>query len=105
VVMLRDFATNKLIADEFLKMNVITISKQKYSSNVIEKVSLFHVNLQCFDYCNDETRLSIIKEIAHHEIVYHILFDNYGNYVLQKALMFAKEPYYSLLIKVKFLFK
>jgi len=38
--------------------------------------------------------------------VYHLLFDNYGNYgnkliksVLQKALAFAHEPYYTVLIK------
>ncbi len=38
--------------------------------------------------------------------MYHLLFDNYGNYgnysiksVLQKALAFAHEPYYTVLIK------
>ncbi len=38
VIMLKDMNVNKQIADEFLKMNVISISKQKFSSNVIEKV-------------------------------------------------------------------
>jgi len=38
VIMLKDFNANKLIADEFLKMNIIAISKQKFSSNVVEKV-------------------------------------------------------------------
>jgi hypothetical protein len=90
VIMLKDMNVNKLIADEFLKMNIITISKQKFSSNVIEK---------CFDNCNDDTKSNIIKEISHPEIVYHLLFDNYGNYVLQKALAFAHEPYFTTLIK------
>jgi len=89
-IMLRDIVINKAIADEFLKMNIITISKQKFSSNVIEK---------CFDNCSDDTRMNIIKEISHPEVVYHLLFDNYGNYVLQKALAFAREPHYSVLIR------
>jgi len=90
VIMLKDMNVNKFIAEEFLKMNIITISEQKFSSNVIEK---------CFDNCNDETKSNIIKEISHPEIVYHLLFDNYGNYVLQKALAFAREPYFSVLTK------
>jgi len=54
---------------------------------------------KCFDNCNEETKANIIKEISHPEIVFHLLFDNYGNYVLQKALAFAHEPYLSTLIK------
>jgi len=54
---------------------------------------------KCFDYCSDETRMNIIKEITHPEIVFHLLFDNYGNYVLQKALAFAHDPYYTVLIR------
>ena len=38
VILLKDFNTNKLIADQFLMMNIIAISKQKFSSNVVEKV-------------------------------------------------------------------
>ena len=79
VIMLKDFNVNKLIADEFLKMNIIAISKQKFSSNVVEKVN-FWVLSKCFDNCNEETRANIIKEITHPEIVFHTLFDNYGNY-------------------------
>ena len=78
VIMLKDLNANDAIASEFLKMNVITISKQKFSSNVIEKVNLYIT--QCFDNCNDQTKLHIIKEISHPEIVFHIMFDNYGNY-------------------------
>ena len=43
VIMLKDMNVNKQIADEFLKMNVISISKQKFSSNVIEKVFNFEL--------------------------------------------------------------
>jgi len=89
VIMLKDYQVNEFIAEEFLKMNFISIAKQKFSSNVIEK---------CFDNCNDITKYKIIKEITNPEIVFHLLFDNYGNYVLQKALAFAKDQYYHLLI-------
>ena len=43
VIMLKDFNANDLIASEFLKMNMITISKQKFSSNVIEKVKFIYI--------------------------------------------------------------
>ena len=39
VIMMRDFSVNKLISDEFLQMNIINLSKQKFSSNVVEKVN------------------------------------------------------------------
>jgi hypothetical protein len=38
VILMRDFSVNKLISDEFLQMNIVSLSKQKFSSNVVEKV-------------------------------------------------------------------
>ena len=87
--MLKDLDVNNQIAIEFLKMNVISISKQKFSSNVIEKV--IYSFIQVFDNSNDETKLRIIKEISHPEIVYHILFDNYGNYGLLFFIFSSSE--------------
>jgi len=43
--------------------------------------------------------MNIIKVISHPEVVFHLLFDNYGNYVLQKALAFSRDPYYSILVR------
>jgi pumilio RNA-binding family len=39
VIMMKDYSVNKLISDEFLQMNIISLSKQKFSSNVVEKVN------------------------------------------------------------------
>ena len=38
VVMMNVLKVNRLIAEQFLKMDFIFIAKQKFSSNVIEKV-------------------------------------------------------------------
>ena len=38
VVMMNVLKVNKLIAEQFLKMDFIFIARQKFSSNVIEKV-------------------------------------------------------------------
>ncbi len=42
--MMNNYSINRQIVEQFLKLDFVYISKQKYSSNVIEKVG-FVVNL------------------------------------------------------------
>jgi hypothetical protein len=58
-------------------------STQKYSSNIIEK---------CMDCCDEDTRELIANKYCEPSIIEKLLFDMYGNYVLQKIISISKEP-------------
>ena len=77
-----DFEINKIFVDNFLN-NILKFSTQKYSSNIIEK---------CMDCSDESTRELICEKYCKKEIVEKLLFDNYGNYVLQKVIALSKEP-------------
>ena len=68
--MLNDYAINYNIACIF-KTNIGYLSKQKFSSNVIEK---------CFDHCDENTKFIIKKEVCNPKIIVDLLMDMYGNY-------------------------
>ena len=85
-----DFEINKIFIDNFLS-DIITFSTQKYSSNIIEK---------CMDCCDEITRELIIQKYCKEEIVQKLLFDMYGNYVLQKVMQLSKEPLTSKYISI-----
>ena len=58
-------------------------SKQKFSSNVVEKI---------FECCSLRICQKLIDVLKYNEkIILGILFDKFGNYVLQKALQRADE--------------
>ena len=78
-----DYEINKIFVDNFLN-NIIKLSTQKYSSNIIEK---------CMDCCDESTKDLIYQKYCNKEIVQKLLFDMYGNYVLQKVMMLSKEPF------------
>jgi hypothetical protein len=63
------------ILNEIIK-NVVKYSNQKFASNVVEK---------CFEL-NEEIKEKIINEILKKENFDKMLLDNYGNYVVQKAI-------------------
>ena len=65
-----------------LMSNIVFLSKQKYSSNVIEK---------CFDYCSTTMKEMIINKMCDENIIRTLLRDMYGNYVLQKAILNSSE--------------
>ena len=79
----------KVITDSFLK-DIFKLSKEKFSSNVIEK---------CMDYCDEETKNKILLKLANKDYLPELLMNMYGNYVIQKALQIADEPYYSIFIE------
>ena len=57
--------------------NVCYYAKHKYSSNVVEK---------CFEYCDGLTRQKLICSLIKSEIIGELMFDEHGNYIIQKAL-------------------
>ena len=86
---LRDEEANKIIISQYLGGFQKNISN-KISSNVYEKV---------LEYCDFNTKQYIIKSLCNFETVKNLLYDTYGNYVLQKTLLASTEPYRSMYIK------
>jgi hypothetical protein len=70
IIMLNNFTVNHHIACHF-RGNISFLSKQKFSSNVIEK---------CFDHCDENTKYMIVKEISSSKVIVDLLLDMYGNY-------------------------
>ena len=85
VVNICDFEINKIIVLNLL-YDIPKFASQKFSSNVIEK---------CLDCCDEETKDLIVKKFCEQKLVQALLFDMYGNYVLQKTISISKEPYRS----------
>ena len=69
-----------------LLYDIPKFASQKFSSNVIEK---------CLDCCDEETKNLIVEKFCEPKLVHTLLFDMYGNYVLQKTISISKEPYRS----------
>ena len=65
-----------------LRPEILALSKQKFSSNVIEK---------CLRGALPEVASALIEEMLHAKDLEKLLRDPYGNYVVQTALEFA-EP-------------
>ena len=85
-----DYDINKIFVDNFLN-DIMKFSTQKYSSNIIEK---------CMDCCDEETKEKIIQKYCEPYIIEKLLFDMYGNYVLQKVMSLSKEPITSKYIEI-----
>ena len=77
-----NYEINKVFVDNFLS-DIMKFSTQKYSSNIIEK---------CMDCCDEETKELITQKYCDPEIVEKLLYNMYGNYVLQKVMNLSKEP-------------
>lgn len=76
------------ICDQF-KRNVASLSKQKFSSNVIEK---------CLRTANDYTRRLLIDEMLRGHELEKMLRDSYANYVVQTAMDHADPETRHLLV-------
>lgn len=63
------------------------LAKMKYSSTVLEK---------CFEYCNEQSKLFLYNVLYNKGVVKSLIFDKFGNYVVQKAIDSAKDE------KIKF---
>lgn len=80
---------------ERLKDHVLELCQQKFSSNVLEKVLTTapesHKNMLIQGVLN-------AGKMETSEVVQHLLFHQYGNYVLQQTLAVAKDQYQQTLI-------
>jgi hypothetical protein len=83
---LKNETANRIITNQYLNNFKQNIS-DKISSNVYEKV---------LEFCDFQTRQNIIKCLCNFETVKSLLYDSYGNYVLQKTILAANEPYRSM---------
>jgi len=70
--------------------NLGFLSRQKFSSNVIEK---------CIRCAGDETKRTLVQEIAAPHELEKLLRDSFANYVVQTAMDFSDEETKSLLIE------
>jgi len=89
VLELKSLQINKLIGQRLLG-SLLELGKQKFSSNVIEK---------CLEHNSNEVKEAMVKEILSADTYYDFLLDQYGNYVIQKSLQVALEPYFSQFIE------
>lgn len=89
VISLNNVEINKIILNELLK-NFELYSKMKYSSSIIEK---------CMQYADMDMKKIILEKICNDSnLVRSLLYDMYGNYVIQRALRIAPEPYKNILL-------
>jgi len=70
IISLNDQDYNMQIIEKF-KKNICFLSKQKFSSNVIER---------CFDHCLPSVKNILINYICEEKVVEELLLDMYGNY-------------------------
>ena len=66
---------------DYLEKNILKLSKEKFSSNVIDKCIIK-------DY---EKSKKLIESIIQKNIIKDIIVDQYGNYVIQKALNISEK--------------
>lgn len=81
IISLKKENINTQIAD-ILVTNIEGFSKQKYSSNVVEK---------CFECCSDNICQKLLNSLHNEAIIISLLFDKFGNYVIQKGLVRASK--------------
>jgi len=89
IISLNNYNINKTITTLCIH-NLPFLSKQKFASNVIEKI---------FENSDDSTKEMLVMKLADKDIIGNLIFDMYGNYVIQKALSISKEPYYLFFIQ------
>ncbi len=88
LVSFKDKNYNKIIFDYF-KKNLVELSSKKFSSNVIDR-AIIH---DC------ENSLSLIHYMIKNELAKELIIDQYGNYVVQKALNITKGDTFNKLIE------
>ena len=85
---LKNEVANRMIVSQYLNEFQKNISN-RISSNVYEKI---------LEFCDFQTKQNIIKSLCNFETVKSLLYNSYGNYVLQKTILSANEPYRSMYI-------
>ena len=80
---LDDKEANQIIVRNYL-IDFKNNTSHKFSSNVFEK---------CLQHCDFDTKQMVIKRLCNYESLRSLLYDMYGNYVLQQTMMASNEPY------------
>ena len=73
----------------YIKDNIIQLSCQKFSSNVIEA---------CIDNTTSLKKKTIEKIIEIENGIHDLIFDQYGNYIVQNALQNAEKKEFDIII-------
>jgi len=89
VLELKMVEVNQRIGSKLLG-SLLQLGMEKFSSNVIEK---------CLEHNSSDIKEAMVKEILQADTFYNFLLDQYGNYVIQKSLSVAVEPYFSQFIE------
>ena len=79
------------VINNILITDIENFSKQKFSSNVVEKILEKAPNKICKD---------LITSLNNEKIILSILFDKFGNYVLQKSLQRADKNTQKFMLQV-----
>jgi hypothetical protein len=75
-----------------LMPQLMKICKTKYSSNVIEK---------CLEFSFSEIHSLILNKICeNNNNIKELVFDSYGNYIIQKALFVCNKEHYVQIINI-----
>ena len=77
----KNYQINDRILEKFI-INIIQLSKRKYSSNVIEK---------CLETCSPEMVKKLINIFNNETIIRDLIKDIFGNYVIQKLLSICQD--------------
>jgi hypothetical protein len=88
IIMKENFVLKYKIIENIIK-NIVLFSNQKFSSNVVEK---------CFEV--EEMKDKVIDEIIKNNNFEQILLNEYGNYVIQKALLKSNQNKQQLMFKL-----
>lgn len=67
---------------ETIIKNIVSLSMQKFSSNVVEK---------CLDIVNDDIRHRLIHEVFNIGKISSLIKNKFGNFVLQKAIKLMED--------------
>jgi len=80
---LKEYKYNKIVYD-YIKNNVLDLSKKKFSSNVIDKCIIKNYDLS----------IDLAKYIIDNNFIGEMIVDQYANYTVQKILQIVDAEYY-----------
>ena len=79
---------------EYIQDKIVSLSSQKFASNVIEKCIL----------ADNQLRQKIINKLIEGKNIIELIIDKYGNYIVQKALEVIgqnEKEFYIIINKIK----
>ena len=88
ILELKEKEFNQIIYN-YITKNTLSLSKKKFSSNVIDK-SIIQ---------DDELSIKLIKHMLDSKVIPEMIKDQYGNYVIQKALSVTNGSIFMSIIK------